>query len=363
MSPVKKVVRARDTATGAETVIATDFSGKDTAYDNVVFACHPDQALEILGDDATAEERAALGCFQYSVNDTYVHTDVALMPRSRDAWTSWNYLGTSVPATANQKPVYVTYWLNKLQKLAHPRDIFVSLNPHTPPAADKVLSRIAYSHPQYTSASVAAQKSVVALQGTKGTYFCGAWMGFGFHEDGLRSGLEVAVAICGKPLPWVQKFGQHAMIPAPTMTLSAFQSQSVLSSLFQAATKPVLWLLHKTCKYLLLTFLKAGFSRGKLTFVLEDGQRVAFVGKDVAPDEEEIVVHVFKPWFWVRVALEADLGLARSYIAGEWEVRRHGDDTGVATAPRRLTFSPSFKTNPSSRCPCRWRTRGRTRTA
>ena len=113
----------------------------------------------------------------------------------------------------------------------------------------------------------------------------------------------------------MQRFGQTAMIPAPTMALSQFQNHSIFSGLFQWATKPILWALQTSCRYLLLTFLKRGFSRGKLTFVLEDGSRVSFVGK-TGVEEEEIVVRVFKSWFWVRVALEADLGLARSYIAG-----------------------------------------------
>ena len=119
----------------------------------------------------------------------------------------------------------------------------------------------------------------------------------------------------------MQRFGQTAMIPAPTMALSQFQNSSIFSGLFQWVSKPILWALQTSCRYLLLTFLKRGFSRGKLTFVLEDGSRVSFVGKPSANgnavEEEEIVVRVFKSWFWVRVALEADLGLARSYIAGE----------------------------------------------
>ena len=152
---VKSVKRGvKDKKTGKETVVVTDYQGVESVYDSIVFACHPDQALTILGSDATKEEKEALGCFHYFINDTYVHTDVNLMPKSKHAWTSWNYIGNSVPANENQKPVYVTYWLNKLQKLNHKRDIFVSLNPHTPPSSAHTLSRIQYSHPQYTATSV-----------------------------------------------------------------------------------------------------------------------------------------------------------------------------------------------------------------
>jgi predicted NAD/FAD-binding protein len=149
-----------------------DQNGTSSTFEAVVFACHPDQALEILSTSATEEEREVLGAFKYSPNDTYVHTDAALMPKSRAAWTSWNYMGTT-KSDGLQKPVYVTYWLNKLQRLNHPRDIFVSLNPSTPPAPDKVLSRINYAHPQYTTKSVQAQRKVVDLQGKNGTYYCG----------------------------------------------------------------------------------------------------------------------------------------------------------------------------------------------
>ena len=175
-----------DPVTGADVITAVETNGAVSVYDNVVFACHPDQALEILGVDATQKEKDVIGCFKYSPNNTYVHTDKALMPKAKSAWTSWNYIGNS-KAVGEEKPVFVTYWLNKLQKLNHPTDIFVSLNPSTPPAADKILQKMVYTHPQYTQDSVRAQKKVVELQGDRGTYFCGAWMGYGFHEVGYRS--------------------------------------------------------------------------------------------------------------------------------------------------------------------------------
>ena len=124
---IKSVKRTVDAA-GNESVTVVGVEAGPTVYDKIVFACHPDQALAILGDDATQEEKDVLGCFKYSSNDTYVQTDVSLMPKSRDAWTSWNYIGTS-KSDGLKKPVYVSYWLNKLQRLNHPRDIFVSLNP------------------------------------------------------------------------------------------------------------------------------------------------------------------------------------------------------------------------------------------
>ena len=132
------------------------------------------------------------------------------------------------------------------------------------------------------------------------------------------------MAITGTPLPWVQRYGQYTMIPAPSTQLFNYQNHSVFAGITGIVTKPIIWTLEKSCKFLLLHFLKRGFSKGRLTFVTNDGTRTQLVGKNVSPDEEEIVVRVFNSWFWVRLALEADLGLARSYIAGEWEVENTG---------------------------------------
>lgn len=172
---VVSVSRTVDATTGKVTVYVTDSTGVTETCDAIIFACHPDQALAILDKDADAEERNRLSSFKYSVNDTYVHSDLNLMPRSKTAWTCWNYMSVSnnqMPVDSHQ-PVYVSYWLNKLQHLKHPRNIFVSLNPTYPPAVDKTFARIAYSHPQYTAESVKAQRLVAQKQGHKGTFFCG----------------------------------------------------------------------------------------------------------------------------------------------------------------------------------------------
>lgn len=179
----------------------TDSTGHTDECDEVIFACHPDQALAILGDDADHLERANLGRFRYSQNDTYVHTDESLMPLSKFAWTCWNYISyrddtsTKDSAATDTRPVYVTYWLNKLQNLKNKKNIFVTLNPENPPASDKILARLDYAHPQYTADSVAAQRDIANSQGYKGTYYCGAWMGYGFHEDGFRSGACVRACV------------------------------------------------------------------------------------------------------------------------------------------------------------------------
>lgn len=171
--PVKSVERKRVDDDKYKFVVTT-LGGVVEEFDKVIFACHPDQALRILGESATEAETAGLSQFHYAVNDTYIHCDENLMPKSRAAWTSWNYIGQSNTSSGKQNnPVFVTYWLNKLQHLNHPTNIFVSLNPTNPPNPGKVFKRLEYSHPQYTRDSVKAQRAIAQLQGLHGAYFCG----------------------------------------------------------------------------------------------------------------------------------------------------------------------------------------------
>ena len=297
------------------TVVAA--GNHEEVFDCVVFACHPDQALRILGANATAKEKEVLGCFSYADNATYVHTDVALMPKSRSAWASWNYIGKSEDSN-DQRPVFVSYWLNRLQSLNHPRDIFVSLNPFNAPAPGKVLAKLNYAHPQYTTASVAAQKKVQQMNGENNTWFCGAYLGFGFHEDGCRSGLEAATGLSKVPVPWDTEV-KHAKVvrTAPKPSVSLY---STLVSLF---TFPIMWVLQELCRHMIFLFLTTAVRKGRLTFVMPSGEKFSF-GKVSSSKEMDVTVLVYKPWFWVRLALEADLGLARSYIAGEWAVEHSG---------------------------------------
>ena len=321
---VDKVQRNVNSITGTIDYTVTDVHGIIETFDLVVFACHPDQILKLLGNSANINEINALNQFHYSNNDTYVHCDSKLMPKSKSAWTSWNYLGTSNSKT-NERPVFVTYWLNKLQHLNHSRDIFVTLNPTTPPDVDKTYKKINYSHPQYTKNSVKAQRVVASLQGTYGSYYCGAWMGYGFHEDGIRSGLEIATLISGEPLNWVKKYGLQKMIPAPRAILAESQNVSLFSNITNIFTLPIIKLLQFISKYSILTFLKYGFSRGKLNFQLNNNKIYNFCGKQSSNYvKDEITIHVYKPNFWVRLALEADLGMAKSYINGEFEIENTG---------------------------------------
>lgn len=166
-------------------------SAGDEVFDAVVFATHAPTTLELLLD-ADADERAILGGVRYQPNRAWLHTDVRLMPRRRKVWSAWNYL--SSPAQDGQRPVCVTYWLNQLQDLPFETPVLVTLNPHTPPAPETVHASFDYEHPIMDQSTIAAQQQLPSIQGKDGIWYAGAWTGYGFHEDGLKSALRVAAA-------------------------------------------------------------------------------------------------------------------------------------------------------------------------
>ncbi len=160
-------------------------------FDGVVFACHSDQALAILGADATSSERSVLGAVAYQSNRAVLHTDARVLPSRPAAWSAWNYERSS----GEHSRVCLHYLINRLQPLPWQQAVIVSLNPLRPIDPARVYAQIDYEHPVFDMAAIEAQRHVPALQGVRRTWFCGAWCGYGFHEDGLRSGLEVAAAI------------------------------------------------------------------------------------------------------------------------------------------------------------------------
>lgn len=179
--------------------VVTDASGHQDTFDQVIFASHTDETLRTLVD-ATPDEREILGAVRYRPNEAILHRDPSLMPKRRSAWASWNVL--TYPSEPNtMSDVCVTYWMNALQSIAAGSPLFVTLNPARQPDPSMVFARFTYDHPQYDRAAIVAQKRLPEIQGRKGTWFCGAWTGYGFHEDGLASGLAVADAL-GGAIPW-----------------------------------------------------------------------------------------------------------------------------------------------------------------
>lgn len=186
-------------------------SGAETTVDQVVFACHSDEALSLLSD-ADAEERALLVAVRYEPNTAWLHRDPSLMPRRRAAWASWNYMR----APSGGERVCVSYWMNKLQAIDEARPVFVTLNPPAPPAPALTFGRFEYAHPQFNAEALAARNAILARQGARRTWFAGAWLGNGFHEDGLAAGLRVAQAL-GGAIPW----GETISVPASPMPVAA----------------------------------------------------------------------------------------------------------------------------------------------
>jgi predicted NAD/FAD-binding protein len=173
---------------GPDGVEVEDASGSIARFDRIVLATHPDQALSLLSDP-TVDEVQTLKAFTYTPNETVLHTDTRMLPEAREARASWNYLMTSC-ATPGTAPV-VTYWMNRLQGHPSPEQFLVTLNARERIAADSVIAVMDYEHPLYTPESVAAQSRLASLA-TDRTVYAGAWHGWGFHEDGCRSGVEAA---------------------------------------------------------------------------------------------------------------------------------------------------------------------------
>ena len=180
-------------------IILTDAGGRQHRFDQVVIAAHADQALAMLGQGATPEERRVLGAFRYQENRAVLHRDKALMPRRRRAWASWNYLAEG-DGDRTQR-IAVSYWMNRLQDLNTKQDVFVTLNPIREPAAALTDGSFLYHHPQFDRAALAAQRRLPGIQGLDRVWFCGSYCGYGFHEDGLQAGFAVAEAL-GEPAPW-----------------------------------------------------------------------------------------------------------------------------------------------------------------
>ncbi|EED88129.1 predicted protein, partial [Thalassiosira pseudonana CCMP1335] len=282
---------------GVKYELFTDGNESVGVFDHVVFACHSPQALDILksdgnGKDIDATLLEALEKIEYGDNVVYVHSDPNLMPKSRKAWGSWNCMG---------KTVYVTYYINRLQNLSTSKDIFVSLNPHTPPKEEFVYRRQIMAHPQFTHQTHEGRETIKKeLQGKNGLWFCGAYMGYGFHEDGCRSGFEVATAING--------------------------NNTILRRLKRLITRRIPIAI---CKAFVTRFLKAAITKGELQLKLNDGTLLSFGDKSPCGDDAQPVkARVFDDWFFVKIATEYDLGLARSYI---------GETNGVIGDPIGLT--------------------------
>ncbi len=186
-TPVRAIERDENTASGG--VRLTLDAGVER-FDKVVLATHSDQSLALL-NSASDAERAVLGAITYQPNRAVLHTDASVLPANKLAWAAWNY-ERAQDGRQEAHQVCLHYLINMLQPLPFEQPVIVSLNPVRPIAPQHIMGEFDYAHPVFDGAAIRAQKDVGGLQGQQNSYFCGAWTGYGFHEDGLKSGLRVA---------------------------------------------------------------------------------------------------------------------------------------------------------------------------
>lgn len=167
-------------------------------YDQVIFACHADQALALLKNPTTLQQKI-LSRVRYQTNKVILHGDTSFMPQRRDAWASWVYL--SEKKEDHNSAVSLSYWMNNLQNLHQDPPLIVTLNPARMPEADKIYNQHAFEHPIFDAGTIQSQQELDSIQGSHHMWFCGAWTRYGFHEDGLASGMAVAKAL-GAKVPW-----------------------------------------------------------------------------------------------------------------------------------------------------------------
>jgi predicted NAD/FAD-binding protein len=191
-TPVRRIEHLGGNATGQRSVrIHTDTASQ--LFDKVIIATHSDQALQMLAEP-TVRERDTLGAIRYQPNKAVLHCDTSVLPKRPTAWAAWNYERAAAPGREGRR-VCLHYLLNRLQPLPWEQPVLVSLNPVRTVAPDKILGEYDYAHPVFDLAAMAAQSRMPALQGQQGRYYAGAWMGYGFHEDGLKAGLAAAARL------------------------------------------------------------------------------------------------------------------------------------------------------------------------
>ncbi|KAJ4834137.1 hypothetical protein Tsubulata_012634 [Turnera subulata] len=255
--------------------------GSHEMYSGCIMALHAPDALKLLGDQATYDEKRVLGAFQYMYSDIYLHRDKKFMPQNPAAWSAWNFLGST------DTKVCLTYWLNVLQNLGETSLPFlVTLNPDQEP--NHTLLKWRTGHPVPSVAASKASLEFESIQGKRGIWFCGAYQGYGFHEDGLKSGLVAAHKLLGK-------------------------SCSILSNPKHMAPS----LLETGARLFVTRFLGHYISTGSLILVEEGGTMFTFEGT-ANKCFLKTVLRVHSPQFYWKIMTQADLGLADAYINGDF---------------------------------------------
>ena len=173
-------------------------AGEKSYFDQVILACHADEALQII-ELPTESEKNVLGAFSYQHNEMILHSDISFMPQCRKAWSSWNYLSDTRENRSNYASL--SYWMNSLQPLNTEQPIIVTINPHRMPLSSSIYDKHQFKHPVFDEKTIVAQEQIEKIQGKERIWFCGAWQGYGFHEDGLLSAVKIAQAM-NVEIPW-----------------------------------------------------------------------------------------------------------------------------------------------------------------
>ncbi|PIA36283.1 hypothetical protein AQUCO_03400290v1 [Aquilegia coerulea] len=255
--------------------------GSQETFDACILGVHSPDALSILGKEATYEETRILGAFQYVYSDIFLHRDKNFMPKNQAAWSAWNFLGS----IGNK--LCLTYWLNVLQNITETGEPFlVTLNPpHTP---NHTLLKWRTSHPVPSVAASKASLELNDIQGKRGIWFCGAYQGYGFHEDGLKAGMVAAHSVLGKKC--VLLGDRKHMVPSMTET---------------------------GARLFITKFLERFITTGHLTLLEEGGTIFSFEGTNMKCHLHS-VLRIHNPQFYWKVATQADLGLADAYVNGDF---------------------------------------------
>ena len=301
-----------------------DATGAVEKFDTLVMATHTDISLKILGEGASPEESQLLGAIPYQANEVFLHKDPALMPRRREAWASWNVLGRTAGASAGgaeteSAPVCVSYWVNSLQKVEDGIDRFVTLNPLHPPKDELTIRRLTLSHPSFSFAARKAQEALPELQGKQNTWFCGAWAGWGFHEDGLKSAVAVTTAL-GAPPPWVARSLSPKIPMLHSMAINVFEKacRSVITKgslriLLPNGNEMAFGQMELRSQVDDTAAPSAAFPRG--TTLGETPLQAATGSKPV-----HVTLRIFDTAFFGRAIKDQDCGLGESYMDGEYDV-------------------------------------------
>ncbi|KAF8077485.1 hypothetical protein N665_1033s0001 [Sinapis alba] len=263
-------------------IVVTTGDGSEEVFDRCILAVNAPDALRLLGEDATFDETRLLGAFQYPYSDIYLHRDTDLMPRNRVAWSACNYL------TRSENKASLTYWLNIIQNIGEEYDpFFLTFNPEVTPK--KILFKWTTGHPLPSVSAWKASQELNNIQGKRGLWFCGAYQGYGFHEDGLKAGMAAAESLLGKDMVPTLSKPKH-MVPSLT---------------------------EKGARFLFTRFLRHFISTGCVTLYEEGGTMFTFKGKDLRCNLES-VIKIHSPHFYWKVMTQADLGLADAYINGDF---------------------------------------------